>query len=240
MENPYQSPSAPIPEYTAHVDAGSLDAAVNGEYDFEIGEIISEAWELVDGIKGVFFVAGLINFVISIAGDTLLRKLLGPTPGMQGLVSLMMLFINAPLGMGLYMMAVRRASGQPVQVSDVFRYFNPYNPNLVFVQLLQIIAIVLGFLALLIPGIYLATGFTFAPVLVAEKGLGPMEALSVSRKSVHHHWWKISGLLSVLLLIALGGLLALGIGLIWAIPTCMIALGILYRKMYGVTPELQL
>ena len=58
-------------------DQGSLESAVNGDYNFSIGEILSEAWEKVSGAKlkivGAMFIyiviASLVTGVISLFLD---------------------------------------------------------------------------------------------------------------------------------------------------------------------------
>lgn len=237
MENPYRPPGSMQPDYAAHADAGTIDAAVNGEYDFDIGEVIREAWDKSDGAKGTLWAALIIAAVISGIGSAILKRVVGTTLGDQAISALLLLPITAPLFMGWVMMAVRRAADLPIEASDVFRFFNPYNFNIVIARLLVFVAVFFGFVLLVIPGLYLSVALSFATLLVADKGLPPMEALTISRQAVHHKWGKLFTFCLVLFLIGLAGLLALGIGLIWALPTIMIANGIVYRKIFGVTPD---
>ena len=237
MSNPYQAPGAPLPNFTPNSDTGSLDAAVNGEYDFDTGEILREAWDTVSGAKGAIWGALFISGVISFVGTAILKRLLGDSQQMQMVGSLLMWPLTAPMYMGVYMMGVRRAAGMPIRASDVFRYLSPYNANVLFVQLATLFAIVVGFVLLIIPGIYLSISYTFAGALVVDKGLSPLEAMEASRKAVGHQWWKIAWFMFMVGLVVFGGFLLLGIGLIWAAPTAGIAVGILYRKMFGVTPD---
>ena len=46
-------------------DRGSLNTAVNGEYNFRIGEVLSEAWERTNGTKLTFLAALFIYIVIA-------------------------------------------------------------------------------------------------------------------------------------------------------------------------------
>ncbi|HVP37649.1 MAG TPA: hypothetical protein VMS93_00545 [Candidatus Saccharimonadales bacterium] len=60
--------------------------------------------------------------------------------------------------------------------------------------------------------IYLALGWMFAPLLVVDRGLGPIEAMRGSWYLVHGRRWRMLLLLLLLVLIALVGLLACFVG----------------------------
>ena len=58
--NPYEAPSAefnaPMP---AHELRANLEAALAGDYDFTIAEVMKEAWRMVRGMKGAFWGAAV-------------------------------------------------------------------------------------------------------------------------------------------------------------------------------------
>ena len=70
---------------------------------------------------------------------------------------------------------------------------------------------------------------------MVDKGLGPWQAMEASRKAVTHRWFAIFGMLVLLGLLSIAGAIPLFIGLIWILPMYMIALGILYRNIFGVS-----
>ena len=96
------------------------------------------------------------------------------------------------------------------------------------------IMITIGFILLILPGIYLMVAYYMALPLVAEKGMSPWRALETSRKAVTHRWFSIFGFFIVLSFIAFVSAIPLGIGMIWTLPMMLIAYGILYRNMFGV------
>ncbi len=237
MTNPYQAPGAIPPPWTPQRDKASMDGALNGEYDFDIQEVLREAWEKSDGAKGAFWGAFVALFIAAIVGSMVQKALLGNSPSSQLFGGVLLLPLTGPLFMGIARMGIRRGADLPVAAGDVFHFLNPYNVNLVITQVLVYLATVAGFVLLVLPGFYLATSYLFAAMLVADKGLQPWEAMEISRKSVGHQWWKVFGFLFTMALLGIAACIPLFIGLIWVLPTQVIAMGVLYRKIFGATPE---
>jgi len=97
---------------------------------------------------------------------------------------------------------------------------------------------VIGFVLLILPGIYLSIAYVFTLPLIADKNMTVWEAMEFSRKSVTKHWFKVFGLLFLLSLMMAVGTLALGIGLIWAIPLMFVTLyGLLYPLIFDGVEE---
>ena len=88
---------------------------------------------------------------------------------------------------------------------------------------------------MIFPGIYLSVAYMFTWPLIVEKGLSPWQALEASRKAVTHCWFRSLGLFTLLSLIMVLAAFALLIGLLWAIPLMMLAYGVLYRIIFGVS-----
>ena len=108
---------------------------------------------------------------------------------------------------------------------------------LFILNILMAVLIYIGFLLLLIPGFYLAIAYMLALPLAMERKLSPWEALEASRKAITQRWFKVFGLMLVLSLIMILSMIPLGIGLIWTFPMFIIAVGILYRTIFGVLPR---
>ena len=105
--------------------------------------------------------------------------------------------------------------------------------------IISMLLIYLGMFLLIIPGLYLAIAYMLAIPLVVERGLTPWQALEASRKAITQHWFKVFGLFLLLGLITLISAIPLGIGLVWSIPLFVIAMGVLYRTIFGVLPAPQ-
>jgi len=97
------------------------------------------------------------------------------------------------------------------------------------------LAIVVGFILLIVPGIIFALMFMFTTFIVIDRELGPIEAMKESHRITHGHKWKLLGFTLVLVLINLLGLLALIVGLLVSIPVSSLAFAHAYRLLAGRT-----
>jgi uncharacterized membrane protein len=100
-------------------------------------------------------------------------------------------------------------------------------------SLLLGLAIVIGFLLLIVPGVIFTLMFMFATFIVVDRELGPIEAMKESKRLAHGHKWALLGFVLVLALINLLGVLALGVGLLVSIPVSSLAFVHTYRVLGG-------
>lgn len=97
------------------------------------------------------------------------------------------------------------------------------------------------YLLLLIPLIYLAVAWAYAPLFVIFRNLNPLEALEASRKMVTRKWLIVGGFFIILGVIILSGILFFGIGILYTLPisACMLYMSwVDWMKHYeGASPE---
>ncbi len=93
------------------------------------------------------------------------------------------------------------------------------------------IAVMVGLVLLIVPGIILGVSMQFYSYYVIEKGMGPIEALKASFKATEGQRWEIFKFDLVCAGVGILGALALGIGLFVAIPTVLVANAFVYRKL---------
>jgi hypothetical protein len=80
-------------------------------------------------------------------------------------------------------------------------------------SLLVSLAVLVGMILLIVPGVIFALMFMFATMIIIDRGLGPIEAMKESRRITSGYRWKLLGLALVLMLLNLAGLLALVVSL---------------------------
>jgi hypothetical protein len=85
-------------------------------------------------------------------------------------------------------------------------------------SILLVLAVAIGLVLLIVPGIIFMLMFMFTTFIVIERELGPIEAMKESRRITRGHKWQLLGFLLVLVLINLLGLLALIVGMLVSIP----------------------
>jgi len=236
----YRAPESPL-DRPSQGSARSLDDAIAGNFDFEIGNVLREAWELVSGSKGVILGAIAIQIVLAGLNEGIGTMLSDSDNALFAILAVLVAIgvniVSYTISAGLYLYGIKRAAGdESASFEDVLSCFSIALP-IVGLVLLQGFLSVVGFLLLVIPGIYLIVAYGFALPLKVERGLGIWESLETSRKAVTTAWWKVAGVFVVVgLAVAVGGVLSLGIGLIWLIPFGTLAMGVMYREIFGYSP----
>ena len=209
------------------------------EYDFDIIELIKEGFRRIEGVKGTFVIA----FVLYIFAAIVLQIILGfifpspPAPAEpnyinQQIVTILSYPVLMPLMVGIIMLAINHSRGEQIDYRSIFNYYH-LTGTLSLAAILIYIMTVIGFLLLILPGIYLSIAYVFTLPLIVDKNMNVWEAMEFSRKTVTKHWFKVFALMFLLSLIMGVGILALGIGLIWAVPLMFVTLyGLLYPLIF--------
>lgn len=242
MSDVYQAPEASLQEPSAG-QYGSVENAIAGNYELDSTELIKRAWANLKGIKTTFWIAAVIYFLVAMAFSLLPLLLFGslePDPNASGAelamfygLQLVQVIVVMPIAMGMMMVMLKHTVGVKAQVGEIFKHFDKTIP-LFITYILMVIAVLIGFLLFIIPGIYLAVALWMSFFLVVEKDMGPIEALNTSRKAISKKWFSMFGFMIVSSIVMMLGALALGIGLIWTVPLVSLAYAYAYRDMFGV------
>ncbi len=246
--NPYAAPASSLQETPAGSQAPSIEQALSRGYDFNIGELLGEAWQRTQGTKGIIIGGFLVFYAVLLVVSFVLGGILGvfgalsDSPGAvvigELVIGILASAMAYPFMAGINMVGIRRAADQPISFNEIFSHFGRTVP-LVITAIVMMLLIYLGMILLVIPGLYLAVAYMLAIPLVVERGLSPWQALEASRKAISQHWFKVFGLFLLLGLITMVSAIPLGIGLVWSIPLFVIAMGVLYRTIFGVLPPAQ-
>jgi hypothetical protein len=209
---------------------------------FTVGGVLRESWEKVKGIKSSIWAGSALMYlvlIVIIAGGAFLL----PDPAMElegagvtaYLISALYQVVTEVVSMlfiaGLLFMGIRHVAGDKISWKMIFHGFS-FTGKIIVVSILQFILVTIGFLLLILPGIYLVVGYAMAIPLIVDKNLSPWQALETSRKAVHKVWWKVAALYIIMSLIVLVAAIPLGIGLIWAWPMMMVAAGVVYHRLF--------
>ena len=217
---------------------GSVERGIAGNYQFEIKEVLSEAWSKTNGSKLTFLVAyviyvailAVVGFVVGLVTVSFDKVGFDFFDFLRNLIPVI---VGMPMAAGLVMLGLRRSAGVQTSPMIVLSYYHLWIPIFILTLFLDILVVV-GLALLVIPGIYLAVAYTMATPLLVEKGLAPWEAMETSRKALTHQWFKVFGLMLILGLLNLATILTLGIGLFWTVPLTFISIGLLYQKVFGI------
>lgn len=251
--NPYAAPATPDPY--ALEDAGNgLPEIEPGSETVQAGECISHGFRLTTRNFGMILAAGIIMMAISIGVSSItavIDEMMGFTPPQidfgtgeqeidqaiseainQG--SILSRIINGVvevfLGLGITRIALNIVDGKAFTIGTLFsqgrKLIRAY-----FAQLLFGIMVGIGFVLLIVPGVYLALRFGQYQHAIVDKDLGILESFSYSSRITQNQKWSLLGLFMLLVLIIIAGAIALLVGLIFAIPLTTIAWVVAYRWM---------
>ena len=244
MADIYATPEADLAQgIEADRAGGNIDDAVAGNFQVDMLETLGEAWRGLKGFKLKCHIALILYFLVFLGAGVLfgiLAAILAATGADESVIGvlsfvfqLVITLFALPMSYALFIMAMRHAHGKPVSAGEIFRHFGTVG-SLFVAYLLGTILIMLGTLLLVLPGIYLMFAYMYAMPLIVEKKIGPWQALETSRRAVTRVWFRFFGFIWLLTLINVLGVLTLGIAWIWTIPWSILAMAMVYEKIFGV------
>lgn len=202
------------------------------ENTFSVGSSLREGWRLFKENRSVLLKMTLTIGLLQLASSIFNVKHV-ETSGdvIMVLVSFAAGILGAICMMGMLGATIKLVRGQGARYDDLLPSWHTIW-RFALVSLVSGIFIVLGFIALLVPGIYLMLRFTFARYIVVDMPqVGVFEALRKSGELTRGVKWELLGLLLVLLLINIVGLIPAGLGLLVTVPVSLLALSKVYTVL---------
>jgi hypothetical protein len=136
---------------------------------------------------------------------------------------------------GSYFHMARLAStDRQIDISDFFRGFDKA-ASLILLSLLIFLAVLLGLILLILPGLYLTISYVFSPLFVWFYDKKPSEAMRLSRLTVSGNFGQIFLLLLILAGINLLGLMALGVGILLTLPFSYCVVYAAFEDIIGIS-----
>ncbi len=138
------------------------------------------------------------------------------------------ILVTGPIAFGISYTFLKVARGEEINLEDMFSAFRRNYWHAVVAYFLVALIIVVGFILLIVPGIFLACKLAFVPYLVVDKKMDGIQAISTSWKMTKGYGWQVFllGLLAIPIFIA--GFICLFIGVIISIMWTSLALASLY------------
>lgn len=175
---------------------------IQSGYQTDIGEYFRRGWKIFERNIGGFIAYVLLYILISFA---------------SAFIPFAPLLISGPLLAGFFIVSKKISRGEAYEFNAFFRGFDFFVPLLLY-TLISGIFIFLGILALILPGIYLAVSYAFAPMFIVFGKMEFWDAMEYSRKLITRNWWSLFGLMLLLVLVNIAGALLLFVGLLITIP----------------------
>jgi uncharacterized membrane protein len=204
--------------------------------EFSIRSAVDFGWETFKKRPWFFVGSSLVILLIYLAVDTVTGVVDGALTDAADKPSAIGSVVNLVLGTFISMGVAAfylNAHDSPDTVSLSSLWHPQPFWKYLGASILTGIAIVLGFILLIVPGIIVLLMLMFVTFIVIDRELGPIEAMKESKRLAHGHKWALLGFLLVLALINLLGVLALGVGLLVSIPVSSLAFVHAYRVLGG-------
>jgi len=223
---PPSSPPPPSEPSTVYEPvASTAPAPLAPRIEPSVGAAYSYAWSLLFKDFVPLLIIGIVAWAVLILVYGLLLRI------NQGLAGLYELAVAAPIAYGAAFCYLRAVRGSRPEVNDLFSVFRRAWLNAVIANLVVTVIVSIGFVLLIIPGIFLAVRLCFVPYIVADEGAGPFQALSESWNRTSGHFWTLfgAGLLAIVCVII--GFILLVIGSIPALMLVYLAFAALYDSI---------
>jgi uncharacterized membrane protein len=172
-----------------------------------VGEILDTSFSLYRRHFGALATVALVctgiplvlRMFLEASGGFLVR------PGLGILYALSLVVLNLVATAATVFIVSESYLGRPISAREALRRSTPYVGRILIVSLLMTLAVGLGFLLLLVPGVILAVGLVLAiPAVVLEPRTSASGALSRSWELTRGARWRIFGLGVVLLVLSAG------------------------------------
>jgi hypothetical protein len=234
--NPYAPPTEPQPPL-----AGAAFIGGAGPQPWTATGALGMAW---DRYKEYAFIATIAFFVVLMIDET-------PAVGVQiGVLTKSIpargsdyQIVNIPvriigfliatfLECGAIAMALKMARGEQAGIGDIFsggRFFG----RMLVVRFLTMIAVVIGLVLLVVPGIIIGLGLMLAPYYIVDQDLDAIGAMKASWDATKGQKGDLFLLGLLNFLVILLGLCVLGVGVFVALPVAQLATTFAYLHIAG-------
>jgi hypothetical protein len=186
-------------------------------FNTDAGKYISKGFGIFERDMGKFIGYTALYFLITTAASFVP---FGP------------IFLTGPMTAGFFIVARKIHKNEPYDFGAFWKGFDFFVPLMLYTLISTILG-TLALIALIIPGIYLFVGWTFAIPFIIFAKMEFWDAMEISRRLVTKKWWNIFGFLLLLLLINIAGAIVFFIGLLFTVPITYCALYAAFEDIVG-------
>jgi uncharacterized membrane protein len=197
---------------------------------FTAGSCIQFGWDTFKKRPWFFIGATLLYLVVIAVVVSLLNELIVQGGILAFIGTIARLAVQMLISMGVISFALKAHDDvEHVSIMDLWhpRPFWKY----IGASLLFGLIFVVGLILVIIPGIIWGIMFGFAVYLVIDKNMWPIEALKESKRITYGYKWELFLLGILSFLVALLGIICLGVGLLVAYPVIIFANVHAYRVL---------
>lgn len=146
--------------------------------------------------------------------------------------------ISTLFNLGVFKIQLKATNGEKPKYIDLINGFDVYWKFLI-VTILYSLVVLGGLILLIIPGIYFAITYMFAPFLIVDKKMSVSDAFTKSKQMTKGRVWSILLFIVLSVIFTLLGLIVLLVGVIVTAMISGLALIQLYKQLLNETPEIE-
>lgn len=197
---------------------------------FSDGALLKAAWQRVKDRLGFVIILGIVLAIYFIAGSAIVSWIGSESDWGFMVAQLVFIVLSMVISIGMMRIFLDLADGKDGSLVDLVKHWNLLL-KYIAVSIVYAVVTYVGFFLLIFPGIIWGLKFYFAPWLVVDRGMGPIEAMKASSQMTMGMKWDLLGFYAVVAVVTLIGLACLGVGLIVTMPLSTIATAMLYRHL---------
>ncbi len=147
------------------------------------------------------------------------------------LLNALAMILSSYLGMGIWKICINHIRGNEVQLNDLFTISFSQFIHYIIASIINLIAVVLGLILLIIPGIHIACRLMIMPGYIVDKNESFDVALKSSWNATKGYTVKLFLWMLLACFVFIVGIIALVVGVFAAIPVISLAMAYIYVQL---------
>lgn len=197
---------------------------------FSFEEALSTGWKYTLRYFTVFLVASLAVIIVEIPIQLFTHDKTNTLGPIWGIVALVAWILSILFSIGVMVMSLKAVDGKQPEITDLYDHGNLLG-NYLLASIMYFLLVGVGTLFFVLPGIYFAMKYQLYPYFVIDKKVSAMDALRLSGEATKGVKLRLFIWGFVIAVVNALGFLALGLGLLFTIPTTWIAHAKIYRDL---------
>lgn len=191
---------------------------MNEKFEIRLGDALKDAWAIFMKGPEVFVSLTFLYFAVVFV--------LGGLPVVGQLIS----FLFFSLLPAAFILAAESGRGDGKITFESLQKIMPIAPQLLALGVAKSILIMLGFMLLVLPGIYVMVALAFAELFLVLRNTTFVDAMKESQKLAHENFFGVLGMMIVCVMLAVSGALLIGLGLLVSIPVAVLVPYCVFRR----------
>ncbi|MBD3248233.1 DUF975 family protein [Candidatus Falkowbacteria bacterium] len=197
--------------------------------EFNIKKALTTGWNLMVERFFVFFLALFIIAAFASSSDYLLR-FFKDAEVFNLLLRVIFYAVSVLLTLGFIKINLLVINKKKPHINELFSCYDRILQQII-ADVISLVIILIGFVFLIIPGIYLAVRLQFTSFFIVDKNMKAIDALKASFKITKGRALRLFFFDLLLGLINVLGFFTFAVGLFFSIPTTSAAMTLVYREL---------